>query len=194
MPSTIAVVKVGGSLFDLPELGQRLRRWLDDLPERHAILVPGGGPTADVIRELDQTHRLGDDIAHDLALRSLSLNAHVLAALLPGSKVVVDLAAFAPAWANEVTPILDPYPFLAAEDGRPERLPHSWDATSDAAAARVASVTAASRLILLKSLSIPSGLSWSEAAELGHVDRVFARLVQGAGYEVRALNFREWSP
>ena len=32
---SLTVVKVGGSLFDLPDLGDRLRRWLVTL-ERHA--------------------------------------------------------------------------------------------------------------------------------------------------------------
>ena len=36
------VVKVGGSLFDWPELGPRLGRWLKTLPSNRVLLVPGG--------------------------------------------------------------------------------------------------------------------------------------------------------
>ena len=44
------VVKVGGSLFDLPHFGRRLRRWLDTLPQQRAVLVPGGGIAAESVR------------------------------------------------------------------------------------------------------------------------------------------------
>ena len=37
---------------------------------------------------MDQTHGLGDEKAHRLAIRSLDLTAELLAALLPGSAVV----------------------------------------------------------------------------------------------------------
>ena len=60
------VVKVGGSLFDLPGLGPCLRRWLDGL-DGDVILVPGGGPTADVVRTFDRRQVLGQEKAHWLA-------------------------------------------------------------------------------------------------------------------------------
>ena len=37
------VVKVGGSLFDLPDLGPRLRAFLASLADEDRLLVPGGG-------------------------------------------------------------------------------------------------------------------------------------------------------
>src|SRR5947209_1436057 len=86
------VVKVGGSLYDLPDLGPRLGRWLGASPGRRALLVPGGGPTADVIRQFDACHGLGEATAHELALRALTLNAHFLAALVPAAVVVDDPA------------------------------------------------------------------------------------------------------
>src|SRR5207248_9110984 len=58
------VVKVGGSLYDLPDLADRLRRWLSALAAPRVLLVPGGGPTADVIRTFDQRHRLGEEASH----------------------------------------------------------------------------------------------------------------------------------
>ena len=44
------VVKVGGSLYDLPDLGPRLRRFLDGLDDPDRLVVPGGGAAADVVR------------------------------------------------------------------------------------------------------------------------------------------------
>src|SRR5262249_28627381 len=78
----LVVVKVGGSLYDLPDLGQRLAAWVHRLPASKVLLVPGGGATTDVVRDLDRCHGLGEATAHDLAMRSLTLNAWFLAAVL----------------------------------------------------------------------------------------------------------------
>src|SRR5207248_2464665 len=82
------VVKVGGSLYDLPDLGPRLHAFLRSLDRPEVLLIPGGGPTADVVRDLDRRHGLGEETAHWLALHALAVNAHFLAALVPGGAVV----------------------------------------------------------------------------------------------------------
>ena len=48
------VVKVGGSLFDHPQLGPGLRAYLDSLTPARVLLVPGGGDFADSVRKLDR--------------------------------------------------------------------------------------------------------------------------------------------
>jgi aspartokinase-like uncharacterized kinase len=188
------VVKVGGSLFDLPDLGGRLQRWLGESMSGKVLLIPGGGPSADVIRGLDQRHGLGQDQAHWLALRCLTLNAHVLAALLPSAEVVDDLAACPRCWAAGLLPILDAHAFARADEGRPGCLPHVWEITSDSVALRVAVVAGARSLVLLKSVTIPEGTEWAEAGRRGWVDPRFAEVrCQAPWLEVQAVNFREWS-
>lgn len=184
----LTVVKVGGSLYDLPDLGPRLVRCLRELEP--VLVVPGGGASADVVRAWDRQHGLGEEAAHWLALRSLSLNAHFLAQLLPGAPVVQDI--------NEDQPcaILDAYAFGRADEGRPGALPHMWDVTSDALAARVAVVARARRLLLLKSTDIPPDIDWAEAGACGLVDRWFARALRGADgrMQVQGVNFRTGTP
>ncbi len=189
------VVKVGGSLYDLADLGSRLRRWLASLSARDVLLVPGGGPTADVVRAFDQTHRLGEETAHWLALRALSLNAHFLAHLLPGGVVCPAPAECLAAWEAGAVPVLDLIAFsLVDERSDPSNcLAHSWAVTSDALAARVAVCTSASRLILFKSVDIPADLSWEEAGRRGLVDPAFAGVIrQAPRLEVQAVNLRDW--
>jgi aspartokinase-like uncharacterized kinase len=186
------VVKVGGSLFDLPDLGERLRCWLAVQEAQEILLVPGGGPTADVIRDLDRRHALGEEKAHWLALRSLTLNAHVLAALLRPGEVVTDLAACSSCWAAGRLPILDAHAFALVDEGRPGCLPHIWEVTSDSVAARVAVVAAACSLALLKSVTIPRDLGWAEAGRRGWVDPRFADVLrQAPGLRVCAVNVRD---
>ena len=184
------VVKVGGSLYDLPDLGPRLRHWLHSV--NRPLLVPGGGAGAEVIRQLHATHRFGEDVADRLALQVLHVNAHVLAALLPDSDVVADTAACPAAWEQRRVPILDVQAFARMDDGRPGCLPHTWDVTSDSLAARVAAVAESGRLALLKSTALPPGISWEAAGRLGLVDPYFARVV--AGLEVQWVNLRAWQP
>jgi aspartokinase-like uncharacterized kinase len=193
-PST--VVKVGGSLFDLPDLGPRLQSWLNELLPDDFLLVPGGGPTADVIRDLDRRHGLGEEKAHWLALRALSLNAQFLIDLLPFTFVMEYPEEWAAGRCSGYVGILDPFPFCRRDERErsKEALPHSWEVTSDAVAARVAVAAGARRLILLKSVTIPDGISWEEAGHRGFVDQAFAAVVHSAPtpLEVRAVNLREW--
>jgi hypothetical protein len=191
---------VGGSLYDLPDLGWRLQRWLRAHAPCHAVLIPGGGPTADVIRTLDRCHALGEEKAHWLALLAMTLNAYFLADLLDGATVVDSVEACGPVWDNAGLPVLDAFAFAKRDEAQPGHLPHRWDITSDALAARVAQVLQAQQLILLKSVSLPEELDWAEAGRQGWVDRAFAQVLGQAGLAgsatlwVRAVNLRTWPP
>lgn len=167
----MTVVKVGGSLYDHPRLGPGLDRYLAGLPGP-VLLVPGGGPAADVVRAWDRVHRLGEEAAHWLALRSLTLTAAFLAGLVRRDGVTV----------------LDPWAFAVEDEGRPGSLPHTWDVTTDSIAARAAVVRRAGRLVLLKSIDVPAGTAWAAAAANGWVDRHFPTVA--TGLRVEAVNFR----
>jgi aspartokinase-like uncharacterized kinase len=192
MSPSLTVVKVGGSLYGLPDLAPRLQRWLAAACKGGILLVPGGGPAADVVRDLDRRHHLGEEASHWLALRALSFNAHFLAALLPSARVLDDVEACQRVWQENSIPILDVFSFARADEERPGHLPHSWVVTSDALAARVAVVAQARELILLKSTTIPPGVDWHEAGRRGWVDAVFAEVLRAAPAElrVRAVNLR----
>jgi aspartokinase-like uncharacterized kinase len=186
------VVKVGGSLFSMPDLGQRLRRWLTAQGETRFILVPGGGAVADVVRDLDRQHFLGEETSHWLALRALDLNAEFLAAILgdaPG-QVIEDLGACRALWSRGGIPIMAARAFARADEGRPGCLPHSWSVTSDSLAARLAVVCGASDLVLLKSVAIPEGIGWQQASEIGLVDRYFPQIADQLA-RIRTINFRD---
>lgn len=181
---SLAVVKVGGSLYDLPDLGDRLRRWLPTLEAPRILLVPGGGQAADLVRDFTRRHGLSEEEAHWLALRAVGMNAHFLAALLPGTPIVHDPAACEGGLA-----VLDAFAFARADEARPDPLPHTWSVTSDSLAARVARIAAAGWLILLKSVTIPPETPWHDAARRGWVDPTFPEVVP-LEMAVSAVNFR----
>src|SRR5262249_40233837 len=121
--------------------------------------------------------------AHWLALRVLSLNAHFLAGLL-GTPVLHSMTGDGPALA-----VIDPHAFCLADEGRRGALPHTWRATSDSIAARVAEVANA-RLALLKSTDLPVGMTWEDAAADGLVDETFGTIVARAGLCPNWVNLR----
>jgi len=182
------VVKVGGSLYDLPDLGERLGAWLRELPKSNFVLVPGGGPAADLVRAWDRQHQLGEESAHWLALRALTFNAHFLASRLLGSYVIknLDEAGSGP------IPILDMHAWATMAERRGNRFPHTWEVTSDSLAAQVATVSKAAQLVLLKSVPLPEGMNWHEAARQGIVDLFFPQAISlaSADLRVRVVPFR----
>ena len=180
----LTVAKVGGSLFDLPDLRERLTGWTRGLPGP-VLLVPGGGEGADVIRRLDRRHQLGEELAHWLALRVLAVNAQFLAGLLDTGVVPRPVA-------SGVT-VLDAHEFCLADEDRPGALGHTWNVTSDAVAARVAEIAGAD-LVLLKSTPLATGVSWANAAAAGLVDVTFATVVERAKLRVSWVNLRALLP
>jgi aspartokinase-like uncharacterized kinase len=174
--SQLVVIKVGGSLLDWEPLPERLTAYLEQRcgAGRRLAVIVGGGRMAEGIRDLDRLHHLGALRAHELAVRALDLTAHVLAALVPGLEVVGDLAALCAVWSGVRIPVLLPGLFLAQADRRAAApLPSSWDVTTDAIAARIATDLGASELALLKSAPLPPGTDRAAAARLGLVDRAF---------------------
>jgi aspartokinase-like uncharacterized kinase len=109
--------------------------------------------------------------------------------LLPGARIVAGALGLD---ANEVA-ILDAHAFARADEGTPGCLAHCWDVTSDSIAARCAAVAGARRLVLLKSVEIPAGIGWQEAARRGLVDERFAEVLRHAEpIAVQAVCFRTW--
>lgn len=179
------VVKVGGSLYDWPGLGPALRAFVAALAPTRVLLVPGGGDFADAVRKLHAVHGLTEEDSHWLALESLWAAMSFLRTLAPGAEYESHPAS---GLTFPVT-ILDSqmYCQFAAND-----LPHTWEVTTDSIAARAAVDGKADRLVLLKSIDVPPGTSWDEAAERGWVDPYFTRALAGFGGIVEAVNLRTW--
>lgn len=140
------VVKLGGSLLRDAPLHARALLAIEALARTHRVLiVAGGGPFADLVRELDRRLGLGDDLAHWLAIGAMDLHASIIAARLSHAHVVRGAEEIASAARDRVL-VLAALDWLRDADP----LPHSWDVTSDSIAAWVASAIRAPRLLLIK--------------------------------------------
>jgi aspartokinase-like uncharacterized kinase len=186
----VRVVKVGGSLLTFPPLAEALDQWLRvQTPARH-VLIAGGGELADVIRAMDRRFDLGDEASHWLCIDALGITARLLATLLPHARRVTGLEALRQRLADrqQSEPIVFcPRRFMQREEsavaGAP--LPHSWDATTDSIAARLAVAVVADELVLLKSADSPR----EPDAGSGYVDACFAAAA-GRIPRVRIENLR----
>ncbi len=197
MGRPLTVVKVGGSLYGLTDLCERLQPWLSQAKGNDIILVPGGGATVDVVRDFDRVHHLGEMGAHELALAAMGVNAEFLSRLLKTVDVMPDLGWMEIARSEGAQSlIIDAVAFSRWDRGANPHtaLPHSWSVTSDSIAARVAVAFEADQLVLLKSVTIPPDMDWEEAGERGFVDEWFARTVRPAlpQLKVSAVNLRDW--
>ena len=171
----LVVVKVGGGLCAHPGALDSVCAALTEAGRRHRLLVmPGGGPFADAVRAFDAQHGLSADVAHWMAILAMDQYAHVLAARMPGARLIeAPDAATAMANTSAVT-VLAPYRWLRAADV----LPHTWHASSDSVAAFVAGALDAERLVLIKPAAgpaealvdpcfesvLPAGLRWDVLA------------------------------
>ncbi len=187
------VFKVGGSLFTLTDLAERLDLVLSHHVSARLLIVVGGGAAADWVREWSEIHALSAESAHWLALRAMSLNERLLQDLIPRSVLVTDRTQMVAAWNAHHVPILATELFLLSE----ERcscvpLPHDWSTTSDSIAAWVAHHLGSRRLTLLKSVAAPLGVSLREAADAGLVDNHFSQIAQSL--DVSWVNVRSDEP
>jgi aspartokinase-like uncharacterized kinase len=148
------------------------------------LILPGGGPLADAVREFQHREIISTDAAHWMALLAMDQYAHVLAERIAGA-ALVDEAGAVPGALDQGVAVLAPYRWMRAADV----LPHSWNATSDSVAAFVAGAFEASVLVLIKPVDssdpamvdpcfvsvLPSNLPWV-AMSWEQVEQLPARL------------------
>ena len=145
--SVSMVIKVGGGLLAHAACFDSVLEQIASASREAALLiVPGGGPFADTVRDLDRRVGLSDDAAHWMAILAMDQYAHLIASRLPGGEVVCRLDEIALALKRRRTPVLAPYQWMRDADP----LPHSWDVTSDSISAWVAGQVEAARLVLVK--------------------------------------------
>ncbi len=128
MPSY--VLKFGGSLIDTSRELMRALISLADEEDFSFLVVPGGGPFADLVREVEARKGLSEKAAHWMAVLAMEQYAFFLA---DGSGARLTSQVSLPE--KGATSVLLPYRALIEEDFCVE---HSWDYTSDSIALLVA--------------------------------------------------------
>jgi len=174
----VIVVKLGGSLAGSSHLAD----WIGALANcgGSAIVVPGGGPFADAVRQAQAKIRFSDAAAHHLALLAMEQFGWALASLNRNFCVADSAAAIQSAVRAGNVPIWSPVKMVL--DCR--EIPSSWEVTSDSLAAWLAGQIGARQLVLVKAIA-PFGnpLSAVDLAARGIVDKAFPRFLASSGAE-----------
>jgi 5-(aminomethyl)-3-furanmethanol phosphate kinase len=173
MKTPAAVIKLGGSLA----LAPALREWLAVIAAARVpvIMVAGGGPFADAVREAQAVIGFDDNAAHRMAILAMAQFAEALASLDARLVLAADEEAVAAALDRQRPVIWNPLP-LALDSA----IPHRWDVTSDSLAAWLARRLGAAHLILIKQVGRqPPPLTAEALAERGIVDRAFPEMARG---------------
>ncbi len=149
LPSPV-VVKLGGSYA----LSAHLRHWLAALAScaGRVVIVPGGGPLADAVRDLQPRMGFDDRAAHAMAMLAMAQYACALASLDEAFVVVASAMGVRRAVRAGRVPVWSPVPMAL----RSRELPASWDTTSDSIAAWLAGRIAARRILFVKQV-LPGG-------------------------------------
>ncbi|MDQ0467080.1 amino acid kinase family protein [Labrys wisconsinensis] len=179
----LLVVKLGGSLMTSPGLDPLLALLARPHPAR-LVLVPGGGPFADAVRQTQALLAFDDALAHRLALDAMSHVGEILAARQAAFTLVADEAAIGEAHGRGRVPVWHPAGLRA---GHPD-IPESWTITSDSLAAWLAARLGADRLVLCKSVDVaaPGDRSgWEALAAAGIVDDAFPGFAARYGGPIR---------
>lgn len=145
------------------------------------VIVPGGGPFADAVREAQPRIGFTDTAAHHMAILAMCQYGEALASLHSRLKPANTLAAVQATLARHTIPVWTPWPLADGLDA----LPASWDITSDSLAAWLGNRLNATRLILVKSTEPPASTSPVAAETLardGIVDPAFPAFVRNANF------------
>jgi aspartokinase-like uncharacterized kinase len=168
------VVKLGGSLLDLPDLPQRFETLRRQWCEQSLLIVVGGGRAADLVRDFDRRFRLDETQGHWLAVRAMQLNTHLFASIVPDCRIVANHREYEAIRHVERIFLIDPLTWLEHDEAAGVAVPHCWTFTSDSIAAHLAARLGAARLTLLKSALPPDANNVQAASACGLVDEQFA--------------------
>ncbi len=188
----IHVIKLGGSLLDLPDLPQRWAEFCDAWLIGRPLLIVGGGSAADTVRDFDHRFHLDEPVGHRLAVHAMQFNARIVASVLESARFVADLDEAEHIWVKRHTVVLDPVAWLNSLEKQGVDIPQRWVFTSDSIAALTADVLRAERLTLLKSTLPPVDCDASEASRCGVVDESFPDAIAGVA-SVDLVNLRHVS-
>jgi dihydroneopterin aldolase len=173
------IVKLGGSLAH----HRQFARWLEAVRncKNGAIIVPGGGPFADCVRDAQRTMRFSDAAAHRMALLAMEQYAIACASSFPDALLMSDEAQLRLIGEGRIGFWLPSRMTVGADD-----LPENWQVTSDSLAVWLTLRLGAFALVVIKSVDAKRDPITADAlVEREIVDPLFARFAACTNAEIR---------
>ncbi|NOQ77560.1 MAG: delta 1-pyrroline-5-carboxylate synthetase [Methylococcaceae bacterium] len=177
------VVKIGGSLYNTPELKHWLTALADYSIQFPIVIVPGGGPFADQVRAAQKTHHFNDATAHHMAILAMKQYGLLLSALepqcQPSRTSEISSSAFS-VWLPDDELLTEP------------SLTKNWDISSDSIALWLARKLGAKQLLLIKHASNQIQ-SITELSSNSIIDSGFAALFSNSPINTKIVNYQNYS-
>jgi len=179
----VIVVKLGGSLYNTPELPQWLTALADYSTQHSIVIVPGGGPFADQVRRAQALHHFNDGIAHHMALIAMKQFGLLLASIAPKCQLI-----------NGLETPRGPFSIWLPNDElllEPD-LKKSWDISSDSIALWLTNKLDAEQLLLIKRPLIQTS-SIAALTSRSVIDAGFAQLFAEKRITTKIINYQSYS-
>jgi len=174
----LTVVKLGGSYAFSPHL----KSWVNAIAAcaSCAVVVPGGGPFADTVREAQPRMGFDDRAAHEMAMLAMEQFGCAVAHLGTPLRRATSASAIQSVLRAGGVPVWSPARMVrGAKD-----VPWSWNVTSDSLAAWLAGRLGAKRVLLVKHADLPAGpLRATDLVADGILDPAFPRFLRASGAE-----------
>jgi len=143
-----ALFKIGGKILEDFEnlnstISQLKKIYNENLIEK-VILIPGGGSFANFIRKIYSELKFTEEIAHWMGIISMNYNGLELNKKFPNIQVIEDYDKLKEN--RKIFCVFLPYEFIKEND----KLPHSWDVTSDSISLFVAKQLELNECFLIK--------------------------------------------
>ena len=177
------VVKVGGSLYNTPELSHWLSALVKHSQQQAIVIVPGGGPFADQVRSAQDHHHFNDETAHHMAILAMKQFGLLLLALAPTCQALSTYgipSAPISIWLPDDDLLSEPV------------LEKSWDISSDSIALWLATKFSAEQLLLIKHPSVQTR-SIKELSSSSIIDNGFAQLFSNSTIDTRIIHYQAYA-
>ena len=176
------IIKLGGSLLDYSGLSD----WLDALAntQQPVVIVIGGGPLADAVRNAQKQWKFTDAVAHHMGLLAMEQNARFIAGLDSRINPCADQYSIQTSLDNGEVPVWLPAKMVMAT----QDIVQDWTMTSDSLSLWLANRFSAAGVLLVKSCSLPCGrIAASQLSKDEVVDQAFPAMVAQVDYPIRIM-------
>jgi aspartokinase-like uncharacterized kinase len=141
----VILVKIGGSLY----ASAYLKQWCDQLASVHQqkiVIVPGGGPFADQVRDADKQWKLSAAVAHSMAVMGMQQFGLLISSINENIYLLETVNAIT----NKNPAVWLPYQDVLNDCNYPK----NWQTTSDSLALWLANKLSAHHICFIKSAEI----------------------------------------
>jgi dihydroneopterin aldolase len=181
------VIKLGGSFAFSPDL----KDWIVAIARcaGRVVIVPGGGPFADLVRAAQPQMGFDDRAAHRMGLLAMEQYGCAIKSLHERLSLADSLDSIRRGLADDQVPVWLPTQMaLGAVD-----IPQSWDVTSDSLAAWFAGKIGAERLLLVKHVEgTEKTVRAGDLVARNTVDKAFEQFVAASGVPAFILGHRDY--